>query len=98
MLADRPDNPVDRRILEHFTLEDLDLTSLQQYRQRFASLRPTHPWIEENDKDFLSKLGGWRRDRSSGMDGLTIAGLLMFGKEEALLRYHVDYRERCRGR
>jgi len=98
MLADRSDDPVDRRILEHFTLDDLDRVSLQQYRQRFASLRPTHPWIEENDLGFLNRLGGWRRDRASGLQGLTIAGLLMFGREETLReafpQYQVDYRER----
>lgn len=98
MLADRSEEPADRQILEHFGLEDLDLPSLQQYRHRFASHKPTHPWLSEDDRTLLEKLGGWRRDRRTGTQGLTLAGLLMFGREEALHEalpsYQVDYREK----
>jgi ATP-dependent DNA helicase RecG len=98
MLADRSEEPADRQILEHFGLEDLDLPSLQQYRHRFASHKPTHPWLSEDDRTLLEKLGGWRRDRRTGTEGLTVAGLLMFGREEALRdalpSYQVDYREK----
>jgi len=98
MLADRAEEPADSRVLEHYTLEDLDLPSLQQYRQRFASLKPTHPWLGEDDKGLLNKLGGWRLCRTTRVQGVTVAGLLMFGREEALRealpQYHVDYREK----
>ncbi|MDA8138265.1 MAG: putative DNA binding domain-containing protein [Desulfobacteraceae bacterium] len=98
MLSDRSESPADSRILAHFGLEDLDLASLQQYRQRLASHKPTHPWLSEDDKGLLIKLGGWRRDRSSGEEGLTVAGLLMFGRDETLREglpgYNVDYREK----
>jgi len=45
-------------------------------------------------------LGGWRRERSWGSEGLTLAGLLMFGKDHAIRdpaaapQYFVDYREK----
>ncbi len=98
MLSDRAEEPADSRILEGFGLDDLDLTSLHQYRQRLASHKPTHPWLSEDDRGLLLKLGGWRRDRESGLEGLTVAGLLMFGRDETLREgipgYHVDYRER----
>ena len=98
MLADRAEEPADSRILERFTLDDLDPLSLQQYRHRFASHKPSHPWLSEDDRTLLAKLGGWRKDRESGMEGLTVAGLLMFGREEALRealhQYQVDYREK----
>ncbi len=98
MLSDRSENSADSRILEYFTLEDLDQPSLQQYRQRFASHKPTHPWLSENDQGLLSKLGGWRKDRPTGLEGVTVAGLLMFGSDsalrEAIPQYHIDYREK----
>lgn len=98
MLSDRGDEPADSRILEGFTLEDLDRPSLQQYRQRFSSLKPTHPWLSENDQGFLVKLGGWRRDRKTGLEGLTVSGILMFGTDETIRDvvpgYHVDFREK----
>lgn len=98
MLSDRSEAPADSRILAHFNLDDLDLPSLHQYRQRLASHKPTHPWLSEDDKGLLIKLCGWRRDRQSGEEGLTVAGLLMFGRDETLREglpgYHVDFRER----
>lgn len=99
MFADQSDEPSDSRILEGFTLDDLHLESIQQYRNRFASLRPTHPWLQEDDRGLLEKLGGWRRDRSSGREGITAAGLLMFGRGQAIQDpaavpgFHLDYRE-----
>jgi ATP-dependent DNA helicase RecG len=98
MLSDRAEDPADSRILENFGLEDIDITSLHQYRQRLASHKPTHPWLSEDDKGFLAKLGGWRHDRKNDSEGLTMAGLLMFGCVESLREgmpgYHVDFRER----
>jgi ATP-dependent DNA helicase RecG len=100
MLADAADQPSDARILEGFTLDDLDSESLQQYRNRFSHRAPTHPWLAEDNLGFLSRLGAWRRDRRTGQEGLTVAGLLMFGRQdtitspEAVPQYHVDFRER----
>lgn len=98
MLADRAEESIDSRILEHFTIKDLDPLSLQQYRQRFTSNKPTHPWLSEDDNGLLCKIGGWRSSRSDGKQGITVAGLLMFGREEtlreALPQYHVDFREK----
>lgn len=99
MLADQSEQPADSQILDGFSLEDLDRASLQQYRQRFQARAPMHPWLSEDDLGLLTKLGAWRRDRNSGKEGLTVAGLLMFGKDDAirdpdaLPLYHVDYQE-----
>lgn len=98
MLTDKSQEHADSRILEHFTTDDLDLQSLQQYRQRIASHKPIHPWLSEDDKGLLTKLGGWRLCRETGRKGLTVAGMLMFGREEnlreAIPQYSVDYREK----
>ena len=65
MLADdRADEPADAMILEGFGLDDLDEASIQQYRQRFSARTPSHPRGWERDlTGFLTKLGGWRKDR-----------------------------------
>ena len=100
MLADQAEEPADSFILEYFGLDDLDDTSLKQYRQRFASRTPDHPWLSEDTIGLLCKLGGWRRDRSTSKEGLTVAGLLMFGRmetiqsPEAIPGFHLDYREK----
>ena len=100
MLADKSEQPADSEILDGFGLDDLDPASLTQYRNRFSARTPQHPWLSEDVQGLLIKLGGWRTDRQSGQSGLTIAGLLMFGKDEsirdpaALPQYHVDFREK----
>lgn len=100
MLADQAEEPADCEILTGFRIEDLDKLSLDQYRNRFSSRSPAHPWLKLDDKGLLERIGGWRTDRGSGQEGLTVAGLLMFGKDEAIRdpsavpQYHVDYRER----
>jgi ATP-dependent DNA helicase RecG len=97
MLRDAGDDPTDGKILEGFTVEDLDTESLMAYRNRFASRSPDHPFLAKSDQDFLKSLGGWRRDRQSQIEGITIAGILMFGKERSILdalpHFHLDYQE-----
>lgn len=101
MLRDAGDEPQDAAILEGFSMADLDGDSLKAFRNRFGSREPDHPFLALEDRELLRQLGGWRRDRVSGRDGLTIAGLLMFGTERSLLdampNYHVDYQEQLSG-
>ena len=100
MLADQSQEPSDSRILENFTVADLDGETIRQYRNRFSARNPNHVWLNEDPQGFLQKLGGWIKSRTTGEEGLTVAGLLMFGSEDALkdvaagLKYHIDYRER----
>lgn len=99
LLADQSaTEPADARVIPGFALADLDTDSIKQYRNRFSSRTPDHPWLSEDDTGLLLKLGALRRDRASGQVGLTAAGLLMFGSFEALREglpsYHVDYREK----
>ncbi|MCK9418656.1 MAG: putative DNA binding domain-containing protein [Nitrospirae bacterium] len=100
MLADADPEAADQRILQGFSIDDLDPVSLAQYRRRFSATKPDHPWLTLEIPELLEKLGGWRRDRATGKSGLTLAGLLMFGKHQTIVdpqaapRYFVDYREK----
>ena len=86
MVADSDANvPADSRILRGFAFpRDLDLRSLQQFRQLMGSLQPGHPWLTDDDLELLRKLGAYRFDRQTQHEGLTLAGVLMFGKTEAI--------------
>jgi len=100
MLSDGSEESFDKRVVPFFGMDDIHRESLNGYRNRFRSRSATHPWNEKSDKDFLGLLGGWRKDRANKDEGLTIAGLLMFGKETAIadpnsgVRMQVDYRDR----
>ena len=97
MLAEAEEDSRDGKILVGFGLEDLDPETLAAYRNLFRTVRPTHPWLAHDDREFLSQLGALAKDRASGHEGLTLAGLLMFGKLRPILDavpfYIVDYRE-----
>jgi ATP-dependent DNA helicase RecG len=102
MLAEQVEDERDNKILPGFTLDDLEPESLRIYRQMLRDAKPEHPWLELENAPFLTKLRGWRRDRQIGVEGLTLAGLLMFGRweniQEAVPYYFVDYQERPEAR
>lgn len=102
MLVEQVEEERDRRILSRFNLSDIEPESLRVYRQMLRDEKPGHPYLETPDGEFLRSIGGWRRDRDSGEEGLTLAGLLMFGRweaiQEAVPHYFVDYQERPEAR
>jgi len=89
----------DSLILEHYSISDLDPVSLRQFRQLFNSSNPNHPWHALDDLELLRKIGAYRVDRKTKAEGITLAGLLMFGKgdsireQEALPDYFPEFRE-----
>lgn len=98
MLAEQVEDERDARILPGFGMADIDIDSLHIYRQMLKDEKPGHPYLEQDDFTFLTSLRGWRRDRITREEGLTLAGLLMFGRwaaiQEAVPHYFVDYQER----
>lgn len=98
MLAEQVEDERDVRILKGFGMADIDEDSVRIYRQMLKDEKPGHPYLEQDDFTFLTSLRGWRRDRTTGEEGLTLAGLLMFGRwlaiQEAVPHYFLDYQER----
>lgn len=96
MFAEKSDMAQDNKILEDFTLEDINYESLHSYRKRFVFARGSaHPWNDLSDEDFLYQLGCTsKKDKNH----LTLAGLLMFGSEREITnilpKYFLDYREK----
>ncbi|MDY4444249.1 MAG: putative DNA binding domain-containing protein [Butyricicoccus sp.] len=80
MLRDASDTGNDGGLLDGFTMEDIDPETLKAYRIEYQLKNPDHVWNNITDKDFLRNLGGYTIDRGTGKEGLTTAGLLMFGK------------------
>lgn len=99
MLAEQVEDERDARILIGYTMNDIDADSLRIYRQMLRDEKPAHPFLEQDDIELFKSLRGWRRDRESGLEGFTLAGLLMFGKwsaiQEAAPHYFLDYQERA---
>lgn len=84
MIRDQNSEGNDNRIIEYYTMHDMDKETLRKYRQIFEIRNDGHVWNSLEDKSFLEKLGGYRRDRRTGVEGLTLAELLMFGTGQAV--------------
>ncbi|MDI9417851.1 MAG: ATP-binding protein [Euryarchaeota archaeon] len=98
IIAEKGDDSRDATLLENFDFKDLDEGTLKVYRNQFKAAKPDHPWLDQDDVEFLHSIGGWTRDRDTKKEGLTLAGLLMFGMMRSILdavpNYVVDYQER----
>ena len=84
MIRDQNPEGNDGMILEYYTMDDIDKETLRKYRQIFEIRNDGHVWNSLDDKAFLEKLGGYRKDRRTGVEGLTLAGLMMFGTGQAI--------------
>ena len=80
MMRDANHEGNDRLFLKHYTMDDIDIPTLERYRQRFHNRYPDHPFNNLDHTEFLRQMGGFTKDRESGMECLNMAGLLMFGK------------------
>lgn len=96
MMREASDDTADSAILENYGLDDIDPETLARYRRRFQTQDIGSPRNAYDDKRFLEAVRAFGRDRRTGKLGLTVAGLLMFGTQEALMqwrsRHLIDYR------
>ncbi len=97
MIRDKNPDGNDGMILEYYTMADIDKETLRKYRQIFEIRNDGHVWNSLDDKLFLEKLGGYRKNRREGKEGLTLAGLMMFGDGLAIRdefdNVFMDYRD-----
>ncbi|MGL5614920.1 MAG: AlbA family DNA-binding domain-containing protein, partial [Sarcina sp.] len=98
MMADQLEESQDSLILDGFSMEDLNQDTIDSFRNRLRAVKPNHPWVSFDDKMFLYKLGAYDKNRKTGKEGITAAGLLMFGEDRSITdefpKYFLDYREK----
>lgn len=95
MFRDANEESNDEQPIEYYTMDDIDNPTLDRYRRRFQTENPEHIWNDLDNKDFLRQLGGYYINRQQQKEGLTMAGLLMFGKgisiRERFSNFRMDY-------
>lgn len=95
MLRDANDAGNDGTLLEGYGMDDIDLSTLKAYRLEFEIHNPDHVFNGLDNKEFLTNMGGYTKNRLTGKEGLTTAGLLMFGKglsiRERFANIRMDY-------
>lgn len=86
---------VDSQVIPRRNMDDVDAETLRGYRQMFENRNPNHPYLKLDNKEFLRKMDGYGYDEERQEEGLTMAGLLMFGKADVIHKtfrnFRVDY-------
>ena len=97
MFADADPGEPDSRVVEGFGLEDLHEETIARYRSLLSARRHGHPFLLDEGIPFLRQIRAWGRDRERNTEGPTLAGLLVFGREQSILDrlpgFHLDFRE-----
>lgn len=89
----------DSRILRGYSIDDIDMPTLHQYRRAYDIKHENHLWTKVDDKQFLENIGAYRKDRATSTEGFTVAGMLMFGQTNSITdpeycqEIFPDYRE-----
>ena len=91
LLRDSSDN-TDAQIIEHYGMDDIDAETLEKYRRSFNILNTGHAYKGFDDREFLIQMGGYDINRQTGVEGITMAGLLMFGKGVHIRRNFPNFR------
>ncbi len=98
MLRDQTDITQDSKVLTNMSLDVFDKESIRRYRMRFSNLKPNHVWNPLSQEEFMYKIGAIKRSDEDNKEHPTIAGLLVFGEESAIMgefpEYFLDYREK----
>lgn len=96
MMRDASEFSAGSTVVRGCILNDLDADALAGYRRRHQTLHRASPWNGYDDQRFLEAIGAFRRDRETGEEGVTVAGLLMLGRPETIRewrpRHLIDYR------
>lgn len=72
------------KIYPELTFEDLDSSLFDKARKLIRANRSDHPWITMDDKELLEASILYRKDFSTGEEGLTLAAALIFGKDQTI--------------
>ena len=75
----------ENRIYPHLTLDDLDRDLIAKCR-KIATLRwEDHPWKDLDDLELLKSAQLYQASSDSGASGITLAGILLLGKQLPIL-------------
>ena len=80
--------PIDGTVLDRMGIRDLDEETVLEYRSALRSADPDSALNGMGMSEFLRAIGAMDPD---GGEGLTVAGLLMFGRNDRTLRWNHDF-------
>jgi len=71
----------ENEIYPALTMDDLDENIFAKARNFLRYVEPFHPWLTTSNMDILRSCGFYQKDAYSLKEGITLAGVLVFGKD-----------------
>ncbi len=78
-------NYSENRVYPYCKLNDLDENLINKARKLAVNQNPSHPWKEMTNLELLKSAKLYSKDYQTNKEGITLAGILLFGKEETIL-------------
>src|SRR5208337_4092551 len=75
----------ENRVYPYCELTDLRSDLIGRARQRAIFQRDNHPWKDMSDMEILQSGKLYSKDYQTNKEGFTLAGILLFGKDETIL-------------
>ena len=84
----------ENKIFPYAEMNELENELFVQIRKKVGNMRPDHPWSSMDNINILKSAGMYLKDQNTGKQGITLAGILIFGSElmiqKALPHYRTD--------
>ena len=73
------------KVFTCFTMDDLRSDIIDRARRLSRLRNKNYPWLTMTDEEILRSSGLILKDSEKGVDGLTLAAILLFGKDETIM-------------
>ena len=74
----------ENKIFPYATIDDLRLDLIDKVRKMAGNRISDHSWVNMNDIELLKSASLYERDIQTGLEGINLAGILLFGKDEVI--------------
>ena len=74
----------EQRVYPYVAISDLDMTVMAKAKQMIRANRPDHPWLSLSDDELLRIARLRTKDFQTGMEGVNLAGVMLFGKDDTI--------------
>lgn len=92
MYARKSSTYAENEIYEYATIDDLRRDLIAKARQMAVNKNANHPWKDMNDLEMLRSASLYEKDYHTNKEGINLAGILLFGKDEIIKSVRSIYR------
>lgn len=80
------------RVYPNFSLEFLDFDVIRRAKKMAVSRVHNHPWSDMTEEEILRSSGLILHDSDNGKEGITLAAILLFGKDSTIMSVLPQYK------